>query len=120
MKFNQRQKPKTVFQPLHKVCQSTEKSRQQSRAFSEKKIQYKNIKNFSKKCLTVPVSFVIMSLAFERTTDMREWRNRQTRTFEGRVVIPYGFKSRLSHQDLGYLTKVFFLCLSLAKMRLNP
>ena len=28
----------------------------------------------------------------------REWRNRQTRTFEGRVVIPYGFKSRLSHQ----------------------
>ena len=38
---------------------------------------------------------------------LREWRNRQTRTFEGRVVIPYGFKSRLSHQDLGYLTKVF-------------
>ena len=30
---------------------------------------------------------------------MREWRNRQTRTFEGRVVIPYGFKSRLSHQN---------------------
>ena len=29
----------------------------------------------------------------------REWRNRQTRTFEGRVVIPYGFKSRLSHQE---------------------
>ena len=29
---------------------------------------------------------------------LREWRNRQTRTFEGRVVIPYGFKSRLSHQ----------------------
>ena len=29
---------------------------------------------------------------------MREWRNRQTRTFEGRVVIPYGFKSHLSHQ----------------------
>ena len=39
-----------------------------------------------------------MTLALERTTDMREWRNRQTRTFEGRVVIPYGFKSRLSHQ----------------------
>ena len=35
----------------------------------------------------------------ERTkSEMREWRNRQTRTFEGRVVIPYGFKSRLSHQ----------------------
>ena len=30
--------------------------------------------------------------------ETREWRNRQTRTFEGRVVIPYGFKSRLSHQ----------------------
>ena len=28
----------------------------------------------------------------------RPWRNWQTRTFEGRVVIPYGFKSRLSHQ----------------------
>ena len=32
---------------------------------------------------------------------MREWRNWQTRTFEGRVVLPYGFKSRLSHQVLG-------------------
>ena len=29
---------------------------------------------------------------------MREWRNWQTRTFEGRVVTPYGFKSRFSHQ----------------------
>ena len=29
---------------------------------------------------------------------VREWRNWQTRTFEGRVVYPYGFKSRLSHQ----------------------
>ena len=28
----------------------------------------------------------------------REWRNRQTRTFEGRVFSTYGFKSRLSHQ----------------------
>ena len=28
----------------------------------------------------------------------REWRNWQTRTFEGRVDSPYGFKSRLSHQ----------------------
>ncbi len=31
--------------------------------------------------------------------DMREWRNRQTRTFEGRVFTTYGFKSRLSHQE---------------------
>ncbi len=30
---------------------------------------------------------------------MREWRNRQTRTFEGRVFTTYGFKSRLSHQE---------------------
>ena len=30
--------------------------------------------------------------------NMREWRNWQTRTFEGRVVTPYGFKSRFSHQ----------------------
>ena len=30
---------------------------------------------------------------------MREWRNWQTRTFEGRVVTPYGFKSRFSHQN---------------------
>ncbi len=29
---------------------------------------------------------------------MREWRNWQTRTFEGRVVTPDGFKSRFSHQ----------------------
>ena len=29
----------------------------------------------------------------------REWRNWQTRTFEGRVVTPYGFKSRFSHQQ---------------------
>ena len=28
----------------------------------------------------------------------REWRNWQTRTFEGRVDSPYGFKSRFSHQ----------------------
>ena len=30
---------------------------------------------------------------------MREWRNWQTRTFEGRVVTPYGFKSRFSHHN---------------------
>ena len=29
----------------------------------------------------------------------REWRNWQTRTFEGRVVTPYGFKSRFSHHS---------------------
>ena len=40
---------------------------------------------------------IIITVAKEQRT-LREWRNRQTRTFEGRVVIPYGFKSRLSHQ----------------------
>ena len=30
--------------------------------------------------------------------DMSEWRNWQTRTFEGRVGQPCGFKSRLRHQ----------------------
>ena len=29
----------------------------------------------------------------------REWRNWQTRTFEGRVVLPYGFDPRLPHQQ---------------------
>ena len=46
-----------------------------------------------------------------QTADTREWRNRQTRTFEGRVVIPYGFKSRLSHQnrvDTLRLSALFF------------
>ena len=28
---------------------------------------------------------------------LREWRNWQTRTFEGRVVLPYGFDSRFPH-----------------------
>ncbi len=30
---------------------------------------------------------------------LREWRNWQTRTFEGRVVLPYGFDSRFPHQN---------------------
>lgn len=33
----------------------------------------------------------------KRRADKRGWRNRQTRTFEGRVVIPCEFKSRSSH-----------------------
>ena len=33
----------------------------------------------------------------KRRMDKRGWRNRQTRTFEGRVVIPCEFKSRSSH-----------------------
>ena len=37
---------------------------------------------------------------------MREWRNWQTRTFEGRVSLMYGFKSRLSHQREGSLSGI--------------
>ena len=33
---------------------------------------------------------------------LREWRNWQTRTFEGRVVLPYGFNSRFPHQKRGF------------------
>ena len=74
--------------------------------FSEK------IKSFSEKVLTVPLHFAIISfVARNDELNMREWRNRQTRTFEGRVVIPYGFKSRLSHQKadehLVYLLFIF-------------
>ena len=46
---------------------------------------------------------------------LREWRNRQTRTFEGRVVTPYGFKSRFPHHFKPKLNPssvwVFFFCL---------
>ena len=84
----------------------------------QEKKKTKNIKiNFKKILKNMLTKGICGGIVYKH---LREWRNRQTRTFEGRVVIPYGFKSRLSHQDLGYLTKVFFLCLSLAKMRLNP
>ena len=39
---------------------------------------------------------------------LREWRNWQTRTFEGRVVLPYGFNSRLPHQKAGKQSLVCF------------
>ena len=35
----------------------------------------------------------------QRHVNVRGWRNRQTRTFEGRVVLPCEFKSRPSHQE---------------------
>ena len=41
---------------------------------------------------------------------MREWRNWQTRTFEGRVVTPYGFKSRFSHQKQETVYRLLFFC----------
>ena len=51
-----------------------------------------NWKNIFKKGLTFIKTYAIIS------TVLREWRNWQTRTFEGRVVLPYGFNSRLPHQ----------------------
>ena len=51
---------------------------------------------------------------FRKGRVVREWRNRQTRTFEGRVFTTYGFKSRLSHQeedsDFGILFYSFGKC----------
>ena len=58
----------------------------------------KFLKKISKKGLTNFLMCSIISLLRKSAADMREWRNWQTRTFEGRVVTPYGFKSRFSHQ----------------------
>ena len=52
----------------------------------EKQIFSKNHLTKGKKCSIIP-------------SVPREWRNWQTRTFEGRVVLPYGFNSRLPHQQ---------------------
>ena len=46
---------------------------------------------------------------------MREWRNRQTRTFEGRVSLMYGFKSRFPHQQKACYGKPF--CFLVREMR---
>ena len=49
---------------------------------------------------------------------LREWRNRQTRTFEGRVISSYGFKSRFPHQQKRNfcLPKVPFLFIQVADL----
>ena len=46
-------------------------------------------------------SIIVHVASAERTAqhNMRMWRNWQTRTFEGRVVFPYGFKSHHPHQN---------------------
>ena len=56
---------------------------------------------------------IIISLSENDGT--REWRNWQTRTFEGRVVTPYGFKSRFSHQKAHF--GVLFLFAAKPKAR---
>ena len=52
----------------------------------------KLFKKYSKNILTNKKTCSIIIIV------LREWRNRQTRTFEGRVFPTYGFKSRLPHQ----------------------
>ena len=47
--------------------------------------------------------------------NMRGWRNRQTRTFEGRVVTPCGFKSHPSHQQ----RQMYFLHLFFSQRKLT-
>ncbi len=63
-------------------------------------------------------NYICSGIVYEHS---REWRNRQTRTFEGRVVIPYGFKSRLSHQikNLHFSVGSLFLCQEIGR-DLNP
>ena len=50
---------------------------------------------------------------------MRKWRNWQTRTFEGRVVLPYGFKSRLPHQNKKGHRMVSFFVLVRVRIRVE-
>ena len=57
----------------------------------------KNEKNSKKVLTNVILCDILICVAKEATRNMREWRNWQTRTFEGRVDSPYGFKSRFSH-----------------------
>ena len=54
---------------------------------------------------------IILYVADEQHMNMREWRNWQTRTFEGRVVTPYGFKSRFSHHKKALAFASAFLLL---------
>ena len=56
---------------------------------------FKKIRFFSKKGLTNRKKCIIIYEV------LREWRNWQTRTFEGRVIPSYGFDSRLPHQQKG-------------------
>ena len=63
--------------------------------YTRNKRNLKKIYFFIKKGLTKQKT---CSIIFEV---LREWRNRQTRTFEGRVSLMYGFKSRFPHQQEG-------------------
>ena len=65
--------------------------------YYNKKIQKKQF--FSKKLLTNPLNpCIIYELALIADSKMRACWNWQTGTFEGRVLMAYGFKSHHSHQ----------------------
>ena len=67
-------------------------SRRTSGAFfqiNQKKLKY---------LLTTTAPCAIINLVESRDSKMRVCWNRQTGTFEGRVSLTYGFKSRHSHQ----------------------
>ena len=71
--------------------------------------------------LTTTAPCAIISLVESRDSQMRVCWNRQTGTFEGRVSLTYGFKSRHSHQpfdlenglDKPFLRSFLFLSLGL-------
>ena len=54
-------------------------------------------RNFGQMALTLPQKVCYNMARGAAPHHVRGWRNRQTRTFEGRVVIPCEFKSRPSH-----------------------
>ena len=69
----------------------------------------KNYFNFFKKTIDNILNLWYTHMRCESNIHMREWRNWQTRTFEGRVDSPYGFKSRFSHHKALVLKLMPFL-----------
>ena len=67
-------------------------------------------KVFSQKGLDKSCILMYNIRVAKATRLMREWRNWQTRTFEGRVDSPYGFKSRFSHQYKHPKGCLLFIC----------
>ena len=62
-------------------------------------------RNFGQMALTLPQKVCYNMARGAAPHHVRGWRNRQTRTFEGRVVIPCEFKSRPSHQVKSYILR---------------
>ena len=81
-------------------------------------------RNFVQMALTLPQKVCYNMARGAAPHHVRGWRNRQTRTFEGRVVIPCEFKSRSSHQLIAGsmlpAMSFFFLCQSAARALRPP